>query len=125
MRKIAWVIVGDMLAMTDPYRAMSISSRLGKDEQSPLLYAVEAMTRFLRKVILYNKLNPAVSVDEIIQFFILHYYGIQSGYVLSECYKSEHIEGKYKLDDMYRNLATSIVLMLEDEKKNNNSDFLK
>ena len=123
MLKVA--IYGDMLAMTDPYRAMSISSRLGKDEQSPLLYAVEAMTRFLRKVILYNKLNPAVSVDEIIQFFILHYYGIQSGYVLSECYKSEHIEGKYKLDDMYRNLATSIVLMLEDEKKNNNSDFLK
>ena len=105
-------IYGDMLAMTDPGRAMRISSRLGKDELSPLLYATETMTEFLTKVVKINKLNPASSVDEIIQFFIINYHGIESGYVLSECFKAEHIEGKYKPDDMYRNLATAVVLML-------------
>lgn len=105
-------IYGDMLAMSDPERAMRISSRLGKDEQSPLLYAVEAMTGFLSQVIEHNRLEPAATIDEIIQFFIVNYHGIQSGYVLSECFKAEHIEGKYKPEDMYRNLAASVVLML-------------
>lgn len=105
-------IYGDMLAMSDPERAMRISSRLGKDELSPLLYATQAMSEYLEKVVKENKLKPATSVDEIIQFFIVNYHGIQSGYVLSECFKVEHIEGKYKPEDMYRNLATSVVLML-------------
>ena len=110
-------IYGDMLAMTDPERAMNIAQRLGKDEQSPLLYATEAMTAFLTKVIKQNKLKPAVSVDQIIQFFIVNYHGIQSGYVLTECFKAEHIEGKYNIDDMYKNLATSVVLMMGGKAK--------
>lgn len=110
-------IYGDMLAMSDPERAMKIAQRLGKDEQSPLLYATEAMTAFLTKVIKQNKLKPAVPVDQIIQFFIVNYHGIQSGYVLTECFKAEHIEGKYKIDDMYRNLATSVVLMMGGKVK--------
>ena len=105
-------IYGDMMAMSDPERAMRISSRLGKDEQSPLLYAVEAMTDFLTKAVEHNNLKPVSTVDEIIQFFIVNYHGIQSGYVLSECFRAEHIEGKYKPEDMYRNLAASVVLML-------------
>ena len=105
-------VYGDMLAMSDPERAMRISSRLGKDEQSPLLYATEAVTEFLTKAVKENKLKPATTVDEIIQFFIVNYHGIQSGYVLTECFKVKHIEGKYKLDDMYRNLATAVVLMM-------------
>jgi hypothetical protein len=59
-----------------------------------------------------NKLKPATTVDEIMQFFIVNYNGIQSGFVLSECFKAEHIEGKYKPEDLYRNLAASVVLML-------------
>lgn len=105
-------VYADMLAMSDPERAMSIASRLGKDEQSPLLYATEVMTEFLQKAVKENKLKPVTSVDEIIQFFIVNYHGIQSGYVLTECFKVDHIEGKYKLDDMYRNLATAVVLMM-------------
>ena len=70
------------------------------------------MSEYLEKVVKENKLKPATSVDEIIQFFIVNYHGIQSGYVLSECFKVEHVEGKYKPEDMYRNLATSVVLML-------------
>ncbi len=110
-------IYGDMLAMSDPERAMRISARLGKNELSPLLYATQTMSEFLTKVVKENKLKPAVSVDEIIQFFIVNYHGIQSGYVLTECFKVEHIEGKYKVDDMYRNLAAAVVLMLGGKAK--------
>ena len=110
-------IYGDMLAMSDPERAMRISARLGKDELSPLLYATQAMSEFLTKVVKENKLKPVTSVDEIIQFFVVNYHGIQSGYVLTECFKVEHIQGKYKIDDMYRNLATSVVLMLGGKAK--------
>lgn len=105
-------IYGDMLAMSDPERAMRISSRLGKDELSPLLYATQAMTEYLSRVVKENNLKPASSVDEIIQFFIVNYHGIESGYVLTECFRVEHVEGKYKPEDMYRNLATAVVLML-------------
>ena len=110
-------IYGDMLAMSDPERAMNIAKRLGKDEQSPLLYATKAMTEFLYKVVKENRLEPKTQVDQIIQFFIVNYHGIQSGYVLTECFKAEHIEGKYKIDDMYRNLATSVVLMMGGDAK--------
>ena len=110
-------IYGDMLAMSDPERAMRIAKRLGKDEQSPLLYATEAMTVFLTKIVKDNNLKPASTVDEIIQFFIVNYHGIQSGYVLTECFKVEHVEGKYKPEDMYRNLATSVVLMMGGKAK--------
>lgn len=105
-------IYGDMLAMSDPERAMRISARLGKDELSPLLYASQVMTEFLTKVVKENNLKPVTSVDEIMQFFIVNYNGIQSGYVLTECFKVEHVEGKYQPEDLYRNLATSVVLML-------------
>ena len=105
-------LYGDMLAMSDPERAMRISSRLGKDEQSPLLYATEVMTDYLTKAVKQNKLKPLTSVDEIIQFFSVNYHGIQSGYVLTECFKVEHVEGKYKPENMFRNLATSVVLMM-------------
>ena len=105
-------IYGDMLAMSDPERAMRISARLGKDELSPLLYATQVMTEFLTRIVTENKLKPATTVDEIMQFFIVNYNGIQSGFVLSECFKAEHVEGKYKPEDLYRNLAASVVLML-------------
>ena len=105
-------IYSDMLAMTDPERAMSIAQRLGKDEQSPLLYATVATEKFLKEIVKKNKLKPATSIDEIIQFMIVNYHGIQTGYVLSECFKVPHIEGKYKPEDMFRNLANSVILMM-------------
>ena len=105
-------IYSDMLAMTDPERAMNIAQRLGKDEQSPLLYATVVTEKFLKDVIKKNKLKPATSVDEIIQFMIVNYHGIQTGYVLSECFKAPHVEGKYKPEDMFRNLAMSVILMM-------------
>ena len=105
-------IYSDMLAMTDPERAMNIAKRLGKDEQSPLLYATVATEKFLKDVIKKNKLKPKATVDEIIQFMIVNYHGIQTGYVLTECFKVPHVEGKYKPEDMFEQLAKSVILML-------------
>lgn len=105
-------IYSDMMAMADPERAMNIAQRLGKDEQSPLLYATTATERFLKEVIRKNKLKPVSSVDEMIQFMIVTYHGIQTGYVLTDCFKAPHIEGKYKPDDMFINLARSVILMM-------------
>ena len=105
-------IYGDMLAMSDPERAMRISSRLGKDEQSPLIYATEVMTDFITRAVKENKLKPVASVDEIIQFFVVNYHGIQTGYVLTECFKAAHVEGKYNPEVMFRNLAAAVVLMM-------------
>jgi AcrR family transcriptional regulator len=105
-------IYSDMLAMTDPERAVNIAQRLGKDEQSPLLYATVATEKFLNDVVRHNGLKPVSSVDEIIQFMIVNYHGIQTGYVLTECFKVPHVEGKYKPEDMFRNLAKSVILMM-------------
>ena len=105
-------IYSDMLAMTDPERAMNIAQRLGKDEQSPLLYATVVTEKFLNDVVRHNGLKPVSSVDEIIQFMIVNYHGIQTGYVLTECFKVPHVEGKYKPEDMFRNLAKSVILMM-------------
>ncbi|MBO7424059.1 MAG: TetR/AcrR family transcriptional regulator [Clostridiales bacterium] len=105
-------IYSDMMVMADPERAMNIAKRLGKDEQSPLLYATTATEGFLKEVVKQNRLKPVSSVDEIIQFMIVTYHGIQTGYVLTDCFKAPHIEGKYKPDDMFRNLARSVILMM-------------
>lgn len=105
-------IYSDMLAMTDPERAMNIAQRLGKDEQSPLLYATVVTEKFLNDVIRHNGLKPVSSVDEIIQFMIVNYHGIQTGYVLTECFKMPHVEGRYRPEDMFRNLAKSVILMM-------------
>ena len=105
-------IYSDVLAMTDPERALNIAQRLGKDEQSPLLYATVATEKFLNDVVRHNDLKPVSSVDEIIQFMIVNYHGIQTGYVLTECFKVPHVEGKYKPEDMFRNLAKSVILMM-------------
>ena len=105
-------IYSDMMAMADPERAMNIAQRLGKNEQSPLLYATEATGRFLTEIIKKNKLKPVSSVDEILQFMIVTYHGVQTGYVLTECFKVPHVEGKYKPEDMFDQLARSVILML-------------
>lgn len=110
-------VYSDMMAMTDPQRSMNIASRLGKGEQSPLLYAVSAMQKYLTGVIEENNLKPVSSVDEIVQFFVVNYHGILSGYVIAECFKAEHVEGKYKPRDMFRNLAKAIVLMMGGKAK--------
>ncbi len=107
----------DMLAMADPERAMKINENIDSDEQTPFLYAVAVISEFMMKAIKKNKLKPSVSVDQIIEFFIVHYHGIQTGFVLSESFKVEEFEGKFKVEDMFINLATSIILMMGGKAK--------
>ena len=44
-------IYSDVLAMSDPERTERIVQKLGKDEQSPLLYLVQSMNVFLKKTV--------------------------------------------------------------------------
>ena len=108
-------LYSDMLAMGDPERAAKIAERLGKENKSPLFYLTAVMSRFLKKIIKQEDLNPSHSADEIIQFIVVTYQGIQSGYVLAECYKSPQLKNKYKPKKMFACLAESIISMLENK----------
>ena len=108
-----WQQLSDYCGETSALNIIFPEYYLDKGDMQERIRSInDHMTEYLTKVVKKNKLKPAATVDEIIQFFIVNYHGIQSGYVLTECFKAEHIEGKYKIDDMYRNLATSVVLMM-------------
>lgn len=102
----------DMLAMSDPERVSRIAERIGKDNQSPLLVVVDFMYRYLLNIIRDNNLKPVKSVDEIIEFMIVTYQGIQTGYVLSAGYDANQLQGKYNPGKMFSCLAESMVLMM-------------
>ena len=102
----------DVLAMSDPERVLRIAEKLGGDAQSPLLYLVNALSDYLASVIKDNKLKTVKPLNEIMEFFIASYHGIQTGYVLTESYKAEHIRGRYKPTEMFSCLAESMILML-------------
>ena len=110
-------IYSDLLAMSDPERAFKIAERLGKEDQSPLVYLVTALTKYLKKVIKANDLKPSRSVDEMMQFVIVTYQGIQSGYVLAECFKTPQLINKYKPKKMFSCLAESVICMMEGENE--------
>ena len=102
----------DVLAMSDPGRVKAIAGKIGKEEASPLLELVPVLAAYLTEVIQKNALKPKHSVDEIIQFIIASYHGIQTGYVLSTCYDARQLEGKYDQKVMFSCLADSVILML-------------
>jgi hypothetical protein len=101
--------------MSDPERTERIVQKLGKDEQSPLLYLVQSMNVFLKKTVKEYKLKPKRKTDEIIQFIIASYHGISNGYVLSECFRADHVKGKYKPEIMFSCLADSVIAILKGE----------
>jgi AcrR family transcriptional regulator len=103
----------DHLAMSDPERVNRIAVNLGKDGQSPLVYLVVSMDKYLRDVIKKEKLHPVKSVDEILQFIMVSFQGIQSGYVLSACFDEEQVNGKYLPEEMFSCLAESVILMIK------------
>lgn len=102
----------DMLAMSDPERVKRIAERIGDDNQSSLLEVVTAMYGFLTNLLQDKKLKPIKSVDEIIEFMIATYQGIQTGYVLSGSYDSDELGGKYDPCKMFSCMAESIILMM-------------
>ena len=105
-------IYSDMLAMSDPQRAANIAEKLGNNEQSPLIYIFSTLTEYLNRVIKERLLKPDRSVDEILQFMIVTYHGIQTGYVLSECFRVDQLEGKYKPKMMFSCLADAVIMMM-------------
>ncbi len=105
-------IYSDVLAMNDPKRVMRIASRLDKDDRSPLLILEMMMRKFLERVVHEEKLHPIRSTDEILQFMIVTFHGIQTGYVLSNCYQTEHITERYKPAPMFDCLADSVIYMM-------------
>lgn len=110
-------IYSDLLAMSDPERALRIAERLGKEDQSPLVYLVTTLTKYLKKVIKANDLKPSRSVEEMMQFLIITYQGIQSGFVLAECFKTPQLNNKYKPKKMFSCLAESLIRMMEGKNE--------
>ena len=110
-------IYSDLLAMSDPERALRIAERLGKEDQSPLVYLVTTLTKYLKKMIKANDLKPSRSVDEMMQFVIITYQGIQTGFVLAECFKTPQLNNKYKPKKMFSCLAESLICMMEGKNE--------
>ncbi|MCR5799181.1 MAG: TetR/AcrR family transcriptional regulator [Lachnospiraceae bacterium] len=105
-------LYSDMLAMSDPERVNRISKAIGDDNQSPLLSVVRVMVEFLTGLVREKGLKPSKSIEEIIEFMIVNYHGVQTGYVLSKCVEAEHVQGKYDPGAMFSCLADSMILMM-------------
>lgn len=102
----------DILAISDSERVLRIAEKLGNEIQSPLLYLVKRMTEYLTDVQKKKKLKPVKNIKQIMEFFVASYHGIETGYVLAESYKAEHIRGNYKPAEMFSCLAESMILMM-------------
>ena len=103
----------DVLAMSEPERVLKVAGKISSEAQSPLVYLVSSLGSYLTRVVASRKLAPVRSVDEILQFFIASFQGIQTGFVLTESIKIEGMEGRYKTDKMFACLADSVVIMVE------------
>ena len=110
-------LYSDMLALSEPERTGRIVSQLSGDGISPLIYLVEAMNKYLNELIKKESLHPVKSVDEIIEFMIVTFHGIQSGYVISESYEAAGAKGKYNPSKMFSCLAESVIGMLGGNAK--------
>lgn len=102
----------DMLAISDHERASRIAARIGEDNQSPLLAVETSMYGLLVNVTQTENLKPIKSIDEIIEYMIATYHGIQTSYVLAESYDDRQISGKYDPGKMFSCMAEAIILMM-------------
>lgn len=103
----------DVMAMSDPGRVNEIAGKIGKEDASPLIELVSVMSEYLTKVIQENHLKPEHSVAEILQFILASYQGIQTGYVLANCYDAEQLRGQYDPGQMFSCLADAVISMLD------------
>ena len=107
----------DMLAMSQPERVIKIASRLNSKAPSPLIILEALLSDYLKKVKKEEKLHPVKKADEILQFIIVTYHGIQTGYILSECYPLPEMTNRYRPEDMFSCLADSVIHMMRGEEK--------
>ena len=103
----------DVLAMSEPERVLKVADRIESEARSPLVYLVAALGSYLANIVEAKGFKPVKTIDEILQFFIASFQGIQTGFVLTESIKIEGVEGRYRTDDMFDCLADSVVLMVE------------
>ena len=107
----------DMLAMSEPDRVLRIASKLNSKIPSPLTSLEALLSAYLSKTIKAEKLRPIRSKDEIMQFIIVSYHGIQTGYILSECSPLPGIDQRYQPKLMFSCLAESVIHMLKGKRK--------
>ena len=101
-------IYGDMLAMSEPERVGKIAGNLEKNAQSPLLHLVQKLEAYMKRTVTEKSLKGIKGVEELIQFIVTGYSGIQTGYVLSGS-----SENRYRPEDMFSVLAESVILLME------------
>ena len=101
-------IYGDMLAMSEPERVSKIAGNLEKNAQSPLLHLVQKLEAYMKRTVTEKSLKGIKTVEELIQFIVTGYSGIQTGYVLSGS-----SENRYRPEDMFSVLAESVILLME------------
>ena len=109
-------LYSNVFAVSEPDRAKKIAQRLGDDNLSPLLYVITSLNNYLTKVIKEKKIHPSHSVNDIIQFIVVYYGGVENSYVFSECYDSNDPLNKYDPKKMFSLMGDSVILMLKGEK---------
>ncbi len=102
----------DVLIMSNPERAVKISSKLKEDEKNPLIWVEANLRVYIDDLIDEGKVHPTESTDKILQFMGASIRGIEASYVLSKSFADERYTGNYKPDEMFRCLAKSMISML-------------
>ena len=107
----------DTLAYSDPERALRIAEKLGDKMgdkgQSPLIPLVAKMSVFLDETIRNEGLTPMRTVSEMMQFMLVTFQGIQTGYVMANCLETDQISGQYDPIVMFGCLADSLIAMIK------------
>ena len=107
----------DMLAMSEPDRVLKIASKINSKVQSPLITLEILLRDYLKKTIKKEKLHSIKTEEEIIQFIVVSYHGIQTGYILSECYPLSRMNQRYQPEVMFSCLAESVIHMMKGGEK--------
>ena len=105
-------LYGDMLAMSNPERVLRIAETMDPEKQSPLVTFMATFAKYLHRIIAENELHPRKPLEEILQFMMVTYQGIQSGYVLANSLGEGLVQGQYDPHEMFSCLAESMILLL-------------
>ena len=103
----------NMLAMSEPDRVLKIAANLNSKDQSPLISLESLVGDYLKRKIKEENLHPIKTEDEIMQFIVASYHGIQIGYILSECYPLPRVTHRYQPEVMFSCLAESVIHMMK------------
>ena len=107
----------DMLAMSEPDRVLKIATKLNSKVPSPLISLETLLGDYMKRTIEEEKLHPIKTEDEIMQFIVASYHGIQTGYILSECYQMPRVTHRYQPEVMFSCLAESVIHMMKGGEK--------